>query len=206
MTQAPDHTHDASTEAQQSLLAPADMNIRVLPSQLARMLNVSKQCVSQWIKCGKLTLGPDGRVNPAQACDEVLRNSDPTRLRAKVLRPLVNDVGSLRREIQERDHLIESLRARVVYLESLCSESEDAEQVLFTRLVPAQWDTLRALGSDQIGAALVDLMDEALIAVDDCIDTDEDRPLQEPDPEIESLNTETDALLFGAMRDIPDPD
>jgi len=190
------------TDPQSSLLPAADLSIRVRPAQFARMVGVSKQSVSCWIRDGKVTLGPDGRLNPAKACDEVLRHTDPSRLRAKVLRPLVDDVATLRRQIQERDHRIEELRARIDYLDGFAREIEDAEQYRTTRLVPERWDTLRALSAEQISGALDGLMDEALLAVGYGVENDDAIPLQEPDPEFEALDAETDALLFEAMRDI----
>ena len=43
----------------------ADMiAVRLLPAQFARMVGVSKQSVSKWIRAGKVTLGPDGRLDP----------------------------------------------------------------------------------------------------------------------------------------------
>lgn len=185
---------DRVTDPQSSLLPAADTNIRVRPAQFARMVGVSKQTVSCWIRDGKVTLGPDGRLNPAKACDEVLRHSDPSRLRAKVLRPLVDDVATLRRQIQERDRRIEEMGARINYLDGFWREIEAAEEYLITQLVPARWDILRTLGADQISGALDDLMDEALLAVGYGIETDDDIPLQEePDPELEMRDAETDS-------------
>lgn len=65
----------------------ADMiAVRLLPAQFARVLGVSKQAVSKWIHAGKVTLGPDGRLDPAKAIQEVLKNTAPTRLRARIFR------------------------------------------------------------------------------------------------------------------------
>lgn len=188
MTALPELPADHMNDLQSSLLPAADLNIRVRPAQFARMIGVSKQCVSQWIKQGKVTIGPDGRLNPNKAADEVMRHSDPGRLRAKLLRPLVDDSATLRRQIHERDRQIQTLHARIDYLDGFCREIEDAEQFLIARLVPRRWDTLRALAADQISDALSDLLDEALLAVGN-------------GPELDVLHAETDAPLF-AMRDI----
>lgn len=83
--------------------------VRLLPAQLARVLGVSKQAVSTWVKNGRITLGTDGRVDPSRACADLLRTGDPRRLRLKILQPLVRD-------IQERDRIIGDLEERIAAL------------------------------------------------------------------------------------------
>lgn len=75
--------------------------LRLNQAELARLLGCSKQTVSKWVSSGKVTLGADGRVDSRQAVAELLRNSNPTRLRAKVLAPLLGSVEALRRRIAE---------------------------------------------------------------------------------------------------------
>lgn len=75
--------------------------LRLTQAELARLLGCSKQSVSKWISSEKVTLGADGRVDPRQAVAQLLRNSNPTRLRAKVLAPLLGSVEALRRRIAE---------------------------------------------------------------------------------------------------------
>ena len=66
---------------------PADLvAMRVLPAQYSRMVGVSKQCVSGWIKRGIVNLGPDGKLDPAVASRQVIERTDPTKLRARVFR------------------------------------------------------------------------------------------------------------------------
>lgn len=73
------------------------MRVRVKPAEFSRMLGVSKQCVSRWIAAGKLSINPvDGRLDVQTAVQQVLRNTDPGRLRARVLRQAVEDVQGLR--------------------------------------------------------------------------------------------------------------
>jgi hypothetical protein len=84
--------------------APGELDrsgLRLTRAEFARFLGVSKQAVGEWVTAGKITLGTDGRLDPRQAVAQLLRNSDPARLRAKVLAPLVRDVGELQRRIGE---------------------------------------------------------------------------------------------------------
>lgn len=70
------------------------------------------------IASGKITLLPCGRLDPARATEELLRNSDPGRLRARVLKAatrthadLVEEIERLELEAQElRDALAENER------------------------------------------------------------------------------------------------
>lgn len=89
MTRLPESATCAACPARRSTLPfdVADMlAVRLLPSQFARVVGVSKQSVSKWIRAGKVTLGPDGRLDPVCAIQEVLRNTAPTKLRARIFR------------------------------------------------------------------------------------------------------------------------
>lgn len=100
---------------------PDLLRVRVLPAEFARLLGVSKQTVSQWVKQGKLTINPlDGRLDVQAAIQQVLRNTDPGRLRARVLRQAVQDVQGLREEIARAHGEIESL------VEELAKARDDA--------------------------------------------------------------------------------
>ena len=73
--------------------------IRVRPSDLARLIGVSKQAVSSWVKDGRVILGADGRVDPRVAINRLLATGDPSRLRAKFLAPLIGELDEARRRI-----------------------------------------------------------------------------------------------------------
>lgn len=75
--------------------------LRLTRAEFSRFLGVSKQAVGEWVTAGKITLGADGRLDPRQAVSQLLRNSDPARLRVKVLEPLARDIGKLQRRIAE---------------------------------------------------------------------------------------------------------
>lgn len=94
--------------------APELLKVRILPAEFARLLGVSKQTVSQWIKKGHVSINPlDGRLDVTTAVQQVLRNTDPGRLRARVLRQAVEDVQSLRRTAAEADERVAAVQAQL---------------------------------------------------------------------------------------------
>lgn len=81
---------------------PADLvAMRVLPAQFARMCRVSKTTVSKWIKRGIVTLGPDGKLDPAIASRQVVEGTNPIKLRARVFKDAVAGRDELRARIAE---------------------------------------------------------------------------------------------------------
>lgn len=123
-------------------------NLRVRPAELARMLGVSRQSVSQWIQTGKVTLGADGRVDPAKATREVIDNSDPARLRARVLRSAVDDVGTLRRHIADLEHQLAAANARIEWADGYIDEEARALDIL-KQLLMARASEFLDIGDDQ---------------------------------------------------------
>lgn len=94
----------------------ADMiAVRLLPAQFARVLGVSKQSVSKWIRAGKVTIGPDGRLDPVKAIQEVLKNTAPTRLRARIFRQAMEGADAMRVEVR-------ALQRKVAHLEQEMAE------------------------------------------------------------------------------------
>lgn len=83
---------------------PGDLDrsgIRLTRAEFSRFLGVSKTAVTDMVKSGKITVDSDGRLDPRQAISQLLRNSDPARLRSKVLAPLMRDVGTLQKRIAD---------------------------------------------------------------------------------------------------------
>lgn len=88
---------------------PGDLvAMRVRPAQFARMCGVSKQAVSQWISEGKVSIGPDGLLDPVVASRQVFERTDPARLRARVFRAAMAPYGELQAKVRalesELDH------------------------------------------------------------------------------------------------------
>ena len=77
---------------------------RLRPAELARLLGVSRQSVSEWVKGGKVKLGSDGRLDPRKAVGDVLRAGDPARLRARVLAPFAAEIAALRARVAHLAH------------------------------------------------------------------------------------------------------
>lgn len=98
---------------------PADLaqGVRVSQADFARMCGVSRQTVSRWVKLGKIKhTYPDGSLDPARAAREVIRNTDPTRLRAKVFRVATEDAQALRVRVADLER---ELAAAKAYIDAL---------------------------------------------------------------------------------------
>ena len=98
-----------------------DYNLRVLRSEFARMMGVSKPTVTEWVKAGWITIGADNRIDPRQAVASLLKHRDPARIRSKVLAPLISDIAGRDREIDRLRQLVEELR------QQLAGAQEDAD-------------------------------------------------------------------------------
>jgi hypothetical protein len=137
--------------------------IRVRPATFAKMCQVSKQCVSQWIKCGKITLYPDGTLDPAKAARQVIDNSHPGRLRARVFKAAVDDVGALRRYIAALERDLAAARADIAYMERRLKEDERIERNLMALILAAAAE-MRAADDARFAELLDELLDQAIIA------------------------------------------
>jgi hypothetical protein len=134
--------------------APGELDrsgLRLTRAEFARFLEVSKQAVGEWVTAGKITLSQDGRLDPRQAVSQLLRNSDPARLRSKVLAPLVKNLGGLQRRIAE-------LEAEVAYADEMADFNEEASLEFIS-----QQDTLRQCLCDE-SVALAKLPADKVIA------------------------------------------
>jgi len=144
-----------------SLLLPFDpaqvdrSGLRLRPSEFARLMDTSKQAVSQWIKSGKITLGVDGRLDPRAAVRQLLRNSDPARLRAKILEPLVRDLGAYHQRIDELEKSLVAAKEDAELHEGIGDELE-ARWLALRRHLAADWCDLRLLPAPVALAALSD--------------------------------------------------
>lgn len=136
--------------------APGELDrcgVRMSRAEFARLLGVSKQAVGEWVKSGKILLGVDGLLDPRQAVQQLLRNTDPARLRSKVLAPLVRDVGMLQRRIADLEAEIARVREDAEFHEGAAGELLEQWAALFARLRD-EWCDLRLLPAPQGLAAL----------------------------------------------------
>ena len=143
------------------------LKVRVLPAEFARLLGVSKQTVSQWIKAGKLTVNPlDGRLDVQAAVQQVLRNTDPGRLRARVLRQAVEDVQALRGEItrlaDQNERLLLDLDAAKTW--QPWAQELEARGDQFKALLVEREADMRATKGSAAWSALLDEIELAAVA------------------------------------------
>lgn len=158
--------------------------IRLTRAEFARFLGVSKQAVTDYVKGGKIVLGADGRLDPRQAVSQLLRTTDPARLRSKVLAPLVKDVGMYQQRIADLEKQLASAEEDTAFHEDACMELLDLFKALQIRL-RIEW------------AALHDHeQDDALGAIESWI---EEAQMHGADPGMEIIS-------FISLGDAPDPE
>lgn len=158
--------------------------IRLTRAEFARFLEVSKQAVTDWVKSGKIVLGADGRLDPRQAVSQLLRSTDPARLRSKVLAPLVKDVGKFQQCIADLETKLALSEEKEKFLDDSFSE---IDQILDTLVLCLrfEWAGLRELDTDTALASI-----EAWL---------EKTRMHGPDPHLEILS-----FAFPAGK--PEPD
>jgi hypothetical protein len=87
MTKTPESTARCGFDPQQTtMVAPPDLRLRVRPAELARIFGVSKQGVSKAIRSGRIRVDADGRLDPAVATRDWLKNTHPASMRSRVMR------------------------------------------------------------------------------------------------------------------------
>ena len=131
MTEHPKAPGSDSQQDPWSLFGEPDLGLRIRPAAFARMVGVTRQTVSRWIKEGKVLLDSTGRLDPRKAAERVMAYSDPSRLRAKVLRAHVDDVATLR-------HQARSAEARADHAAARADQAErelDATEAALDRLL-----------------------------------------------------------------------
>lgn len=171
---------DAATPSPSTLELPllADhkelLRLRIRPSEFARLLGVSKQCVSYWIRDGKIGQPNhlDGRIDVQRSIQDVLRNTSPGRLRSRVLRQAVTDALDLRENLaraEDRAEIAEAaLRDAKASLDSMerWSADGDAHADAFRALLIEHAETLRAAPPEAWAQILDDLSNAAWDVVD----------------------------------------
>lgn len=132
---------------------PADLvAMRVRPAEFARMVRVSKQSVSQWIKQGKVTLGPDGRLDPHKAARDVLQRTDPARIRARLFKDAMSGNDELRNRARNLDKQLADQRIefahRAEWIEyatrNQCADEQAHRLASLTTAISDQFDALTA--------------------------------------------------------------
>ena len=161
-----------------SLLSSDDeqrAGIRVTRAEFAKMMECSRQAVTDWVQSGRIAVGADGRFDPRQAVTSLLRTGDPSRIRAKVLEPLTRELGAMTHRIGELEEKLQAACARIAGLEAeLEAAIEDADfqegsAIEFCELFGAledrvtdEWETLHALQPEESKAAILQWLHLAL--------------------------------------------
>lgn len=123
--------------------------MRLTRAEFARFLGVSKQAVGEWVTAGKITLGADGRLDPRQAVSQLLRNSDPARLRAKVLEPLARDIGSLQRRVADLESALAAANEEANFHEE-CADELASQLSAFDNRLLVECDVLVTLPANKV--------------------------------------------------------
>lgn len=149
--------------------APGDLDrsgLRLTRAEFARFLEVSKQAVGEWVVAGKITIGADGRLDPRQAVSQLLRNSDPARLRSKVLAPLARDVGVLQKRVAELEGDLASANEDIDFHEGASLELIGQQDALRQHLENGRKD-LAKLPAGQVIAGLLAWLEQIASGVGD---------------------------------------
>lgn len=187
------------------------LRVRIRPAELARMLGVSRQAVSTWVKKGYFSPGIDGRVDPQQAVAEVLRRTPASQLRAQVLKRAVEDVKSLRESAAAADARADRLQGRVAHLEAALAEARaeadlaDRMNGEFMRLLDARRAEFCATAKADLDDWFMALLDDALAGALASIDAERAAARQAAiDADTTGLAAVDDALADLGGDDLPD--
>lgn len=186
-----------ASSAQRSAGDVDSPGITLTPAGFARLMGVSRQCVSTWVRGGKISLDADGRLDPQKAVEELLRNSVPGKLRARALAPLLRDVKALQQQLAE-------LKARLAQAEEERDFHESAAEELLKiseltmKQIALEWATLRTVSAEEIGVRLEKIYWHAIehaAPTAEQLTSDVDSILDLVPSEVASLQAEIDALL-----------
>lgn len=148
---------------------PADLTkVRVSQAGLATLMGVTRQSVNGWIKTGKISVLPDGLIDPETAVREYLANTGGGSLRAKLLQPVTAEMDQLRNINNELagklGDVSEQLEQTRTQLKTAVAEREEYDTWLngFFDLILAHGPDLRAAVDAGEWETLVDkLFDQA---------------------------------------------
>jgi len=170
-----DHTTDPNQRAQSAKDKPSALSfdpasltqgVRVRPADFARMCQVSRQTVSQWVKRGVILLYPDGRLDPVEAAKRVISHTDPRRMRARIFKDAMMGLDDWRRRAESAEAALAEARARVEwldrYLDRFAAEAGLAEE-LFHEAIAVAVDALHSAPPESRRALIEELADDATI-------------------------------------------
>lgn len=148
------------------------MVVRLLPAEFSRIVGVSKQTVSRWLRNGIVTLGADGRLDPTRAMRQLIRHGDPGRIRARLVKQAVADMADLRAQAGRAAQLEQQMfdaTARLLHLEAYAAESLVANEIAIDLLVEHLGEIRTAPDEAALRELLDDLFVRALVLAPDRI-------------------------------------
>lgn len=147
---------------------PTDLSkIRVSQAGLAKLMGVSRQSVNGWIKGGKISVFPDGTIDPETAVREYIANTGGGSLRAKLLQPVTAEMDQLREinhDLAEKlAKTAEQLQQAKTGLETIHAESLEYSTWLyeFYDLLVGRLSDLRGAVDEEASKYLLDELFEA---------------------------------------------
>lgn len=174
--------------------------VRVSQAEFARLMQVSKTSVTNWVKLGKITLHADGTLDAKQAAASIIEKSTPSKLRAKVFKQITNDAATLQNEIDR-------LNARVIELESALTEittdRDEWKSEYWKRNDDVDEFLKRLITDDNLNNAVINRDSEYIeqYLSDFIFDELDETPTQQEEHETENLQLDDDLPLDAEFCD-----
>lgn len=115
--------------------------IRVTRAEFSRMMECSKQCVTDWVQAGRIVVGADGRFDPSKAVRSLLATGDPAKIRSKVLAPLTLEMSILRGRIAGLEVELKIAKSNEKTHETACARHTDIQKT-FLFWLEMEWNNL----------------------------------------------------------------
>ena len=146
-----------SAPIQGDLLPPPEMALRVSQAEFAKIMGVSRAAVSKWVKDGKIRPGVDGRFCPRQAAKSLLATTEPTRLRARVLRDVAEETQTLREENARLKSELATLRKTLRVVEKDANDFF-AQSVVWPELLLERWQHMANAKTEDERRDLIEIL------------------------------------------------
>ena len=136
--------------------------IRVTRAEFSRIMECSKQAVTDWVKSGRIVVGADGRFDPRKAVGSLLRTGDPAKIRARILVPLVREMEQLRSKGLRLEAELSRAREDASFHEGSAEEVIHILEALRFHL-ELSWPRLQCLPAHVVMAAVTKWVEQALV-------------------------------------------
>jgi len=143
-----------------------DQGVRVNQATFARMCGVTRQTVNQWVKQGKITLFPDGTLDPKRAAQSVFDNTDPARMRAKVFQIDIDDstekIRDLHAQMIDLSNQLQLANRKINHLWKFCLESYGANEHILDFFVRSRGELL-SINPDDWEGMIENIIDDLFL-------------------------------------------